>query len=64
MKNIKRLGKIALNLLGIVCVCLTFSGCPGADTLLFSIILQFLILNTILLIAAIVYLIWRFGFKK
>ena len=61
MKNIRRLGKIALILLGVVCLGFSISGCSGPSTVMLYIILQLVIINTILLIAGFVYLIW---FKK
>ena len=65
MKILKRVGKIALILLGVVCLGFSFCGCfDVSKTISDFIIIQLLFVNTLLLIGVLVYLIWRFGIKK
>ena len=65
MRVLRRLDKIVLILIGIVCLGISFSGCIDVSKSISDfIIIQLLFLNTILLIGVLVYLIWRFGSKK
>ena len=65
MKNIQRLFKVVVILLGIICMGISFSGCIDVSkTMSDFIIIQLLILNTILLIAGFAYLIWKLHSKK
>ena len=64
MKNIKRLGKTGLILLGIVWLGLSFSGCGPSNTLLLIIMIFTVINTTILTVSLIAFLVWYFTKNK
>ena len=65
MRVIRRIDKIVLILLGIVCLGFSFSGCIDVSKSISDfIIIQLLILNTILLIGGFAYLSWKLNSKK